>query len=272
MNLLKASAALLFMLTLSRTAPVVLFYDFENGQVPNANSSYPNTTPPAILTESNGNHFLRMTAVPQDCGPTFATTCPRTREELLMGHAPETSNITTTYSFSLRIPSSNPSGQYNVLAQLFQGIGVPRVSGKTIWLGSQNGRIFVRNDLNQQTLDVGPIQYDKWVDYSLAVYMSTDASLGLVDVSVDGQHVGRLTGYATLKDSQYVTDLFLNVIDYLGVFGVVDFDNVQIKHGRNSTDSYLKRPAIINNQGRERKAHPQRQPLKSATAVRNVIE
>src|SRR5262249_1751253 len=120
---------------------IALSYDFENGQVPNNGySSYTNTVPPTILTESNGNHFLRMTAVPQDCGPIFATTCPRTREELLIGHAAETSNITTTYSFSLRIPSSNPSGQYNLLAQLFQGLNVPSVSGNTIWLGSKNGR------------------------------------------------------------------------------------------------------------------------------------
>ena len=148
-----------------------------------------------------------------------------------MGHAPETTNVTVTYSFSLRIPSSNPFlavTQYNLLAQLFQGINVPSVSGKTIWLGSQNGRIFVRNDLNQQTLDVGPIQYDRWVNYSLAVYLSTDPSSGLVDVYVDGQRVGSLTGYATLKDSQYVTDLFLNVIDFNGVLGTADFDNVQI--------------------------------------------
>src|SRR5262249_10961297 len=134
-----------------------LSYDFENGQIPNANSNSLQTSaiPPTILTEPGGNHFLRMTASPQDCGPNFATTCPGTRAELLMGHAPETSNVTITYSLSLRIPSSNPSGQYNLLAQLFQGLGVPSVSGKTIWLGSQNGRIFVRNDLNQQTLDVG---------------------------------------------------------------------------------------------------------------------
>ena len=52
-----------------------------------------------------------------------------------------------------------------------------------------------------------------------------------MDVYVDGQHVGSLSGYATLKDSRYVTDLFLNVVDFNGVFGVADFDNVQISTG-----------------------------------------
>src|SRR5215468_982521 len=94
---LKLSAGLLCMLALSATARShALFNDFENGQVPHDVRQFPNENmrsrnniPPTIVTESNGNHFLRMTAVPQDCGPIFATACPRTRAEIMKGNAPE---------------------------------------------------------------------------------------------------------------------------------------------------------------------------------------
>jgi hypothetical protein len=178
-----------------------------------------------------------MTAVPEDCGPNYFTSCPRTRAELLMGHAPDMVNQTVAYSFSMRIPSSNPTGQSNLLVQLFQGYGFDPNGGKTVWIGSQNGRLFVQREnwqepgSGQVRLDLGPISYDTWVNYSLVVYLSGDPTLGRVDVYIDGRLSGTITGHSTVLSTTQVTDMFLNVIDFNGVKGIADYDNVQISTG-----------------------------------------
>jgi hypothetical protein len=211
-------------------AAAAVAYDFEDGVVPNPDSLMPNKVPATILAEPGGNRFLRMTATPEDCGPRFNTTCPWTRAELWIGGAPVTVNQTVTYSFSIRIPAAdNPSGQDNVLWQLFQGYRIDPNGGRTIWLGVRDGRVYVGNDAGgmARRMDVGPLQYDVWVKYSVVVHLSDDPS-GRVDVYADGQHIGSLVGQPTVLFGAYVSDMFLNVVDFGGVRGTADFDDVRI--------------------------------------------
>ena len=205
-------------------------YNFEDGQIPNSNRLSSNLIPATVLTESNGNHFLRMTASPEDCGPSFGTTCPRTRAELWIGFAPGTADQMVTYNFSMRIPSSNSGGRNNLLMQLFQGLADIVNSGKTIWIGSQNGRLFLENDLTHTTADLGVISYDQWMNFSLVVYLTTNPSQGRADAYRNGALPGSIVGEATEKIAD-ITNMYLDVIDFGGVLGIADFDNVQISTG-----------------------------------------
>jgi hypothetical protein len=209
-------------------------FDLENGRVPNGgifdpngDGVYPNLVPAMVLTESNGNHFLRMTASPSDCGLSFATTCPRTRAEIWIGSTPGSDNQSATFSFAMRIPRSNPNGHNNLLFQLFQGLGDPINSGRTIWIGSQNGRLFLENGLTHTTADLGSINYDQWVKFSVGVYLTTNAPQGRADAYINGALAGSIVGEATEKIAG-ITNMYLNVIDFGGVLGIADFDNLQI--------------------------------------------
>lgn len=119
--------------------------------------------------------------------------------------------------------------------QLFQGYRTTNAGGRTIWIGSSSGKVGVENQVGSnggwQRVHLGSIQYDRWVDFSLVVYLSTDPSSGRVDVYMDGQLIGSMTGQATVNFTQYVTDMFINVVDFNGVVGTADFDNLQISTG-----------------------------------------
>src|SRR5204862_5405184 len=200
-------------------------FDLENGQVPNGGKFdpdgggvYPNLVRATVLTESNGNHFLRMTARPSDCGPSFRTTCPETRAEIWIGSTQGSGNQSATFSFAMRIPSSNPGGQNNLLFQLFQGLRDPINSGRTIWIGSQNGRLFLENGLTHTTADLGSINYDQWVKFSLVVYLTTNASQGRADAHINGAPAGSIVGEGTEKIAG-ITNMYLNVVDSGGVSG-----------------------------------------------------
>ena len=189
-------------------------YNFEDGQIPNSNRLSSNLIPATVLTESNGNHFLRI----------------RTRAELWIGFAPGTADQMVTYNFSMRIPSSNSGGRNNLLMQLFQGLADIVNSGKTIWIGSQNGRLFLENDLTHTTADLGVISYDQWMNFSLVVYLTTNPSQGRADAYRNGALPGSIVGEATEKIAD-ITNMYLDVIDFGGVLGIADFDNVQISTG-----------------------------------------
>jgi len=223
-------------------ATVYVSVDFEDGQIHNQDPpGYPNIVPPVVLTES-GNHFLRLTASPQDCGPAFATTCPRTRSNVSMGHAATAkSGLTVTYAWQMRIPrATNPNGQNNLLFQLAQDTtaGFTWIGGKTAWIGSLNGRLFLRNDQTQTSRDLGPIPYDQWVSYSLAVFLTDNPALGRIDLTMNGAAVASIVGEATVipagvfgntkSGADEWTQMHLQLVDFIGVFGTVDYDNVQI--------------------------------------------
>jgi len=191
-----------------------------------------NSTPTDILVDPDQNRFLRMTVSSSDCGQEYNTTCPWNRAELLVGPGSNTHNETVIYSFLMRIPRSNAAGNH-LLVQAYQGYRITFDYGRTFWLGTRNGGVFVQNDLgeNRQRINLGPIEYDRWVNYALAVYLTTDPSLGRIDVYRDDQFIGSITGQATEKTSQYASDLFFNVVDFNGSPGTADFDNVQISTG-----------------------------------------
>jgi len=48
---------------------------------------------------------------------------------------------------------------------------------------------------------------------------------------MDGNLVGSITGQATVLFTQYLTDMFLNIVDFNGAAGTADFDNLQISTG-----------------------------------------
>lgn len=100
-------------------AVVIDSYDFEDGRIPTGDSIGGNAkVPPTILTESNGNHFLRMTASPEDCGgQIFGTACPTARSGIQFGSFDRTAYNPLTFSFSYRLRS--PIGG-NLIAQFYQ--------------------------------------------------------------------------------------------------------------------------------------------------------
>ena len=208
-----------------------MYYDFEDGQIPFADTLMPNSTPTIIRVDPDGNHFLTMTVSPSDCGPSYNTSCPWNRAELFAGAGPNTDNQIVTYSFSMRIPSFNPAANH-LLVQVFQGYRITLNYGRTFWLGTSSGGVFVQNDVGgKKRVNLGSIQYDTWVNYKLVVYLSTDANLGRIDVFKDAELMGSITGQATEKTSQYTSDLFFNVVSFDGSPGTVDFDNAQISTG-----------------------------------------
>ena len=117
----------------------------------------------------------------------------------------------------------------NSVEDRLQGYRITWDGGKTVWLGTKNGNVFIVNEAGGlQVLELGPIQYDKWVDYCWVVQLSTDPSSGRVEVFMDGDYIGSIIGQATALFEQYRTDMFVNVVDFNGVAGTADFDNLQI--------------------------------------------
>src|SRR5262245_43753846 len=85
------------------TTSTLLYHDFENGEIPFAETLVPNSTPTVIRADPDQNQFLRMTVSPSDCGASYNTDCPKNRAELFAGAGP-THNQIATYSFAMRIP------------------------------------------------------------------------------------------------------------------------------------------------------------------------
>lgn len=129
-----------------------VFVNFENGIIPVPQESWPDVAstaavPRAILTES-GNHFLRLVASPTDCGPLFATTCPRTRALVGPGWSTVTSGQTITYAWRMRLPggAANPAGTNGMVMQLFQdGTAACPTCARTIWIGNKSGHLWLVN-------------------------------------------------------------------------------------------------------------------------------
>jgi hypothetical protein len=231
-------------------AATILSIDFEDGQIHNADPpGYPNLVPPAVLVES-GNHFLRLTASPSDCGPDFATTCPRTRANVSMGHSSVKSGSRVTYSWSMRIPrATNPDGQNNMWFQLAQDSTPTFTGGRLAWIGTQNGRLFIENTAPRQhdtsgpwtRRDLKPIPYDQWVNYSLSVFLTDVAALGRIELSMNGALVASIVGENTVfkvghfgntnSGANEYTQMHLQIVDFVGVFGTADYDNVHIITG-----------------------------------------
>jgi len=139
----------------------------------------------------------------------------------------------------MRIPrGTNPNGQNNLLFQLAQTTTPEFTGGKTAWIGSVNGRLFLENDITRTRIDLGPIPYDQWVNYTLQVFLTDNASLGTIDLSMNGVSVASIHGEITvipigmfsntISGATQSTEFHIQIVDFIGVFGTADYDNVQI--------------------------------------------
>jgi hypothetical protein len=213
---------------------VWVLLDYEDGLVHNAQPpGYPNRVPPTVRSEA-GNRFLTLTASPSDCGPAFATTCPRIRTNVAVGHAPQTTNTTVRYQWRMRIPwANNPAGQDNMWMQLFQDADWEWVGGRTVWIGGAGGHLFLRNQHTAlgrtfTQVDLGPIPYDQWVEYSLYVFLTVDPSRGHITLYMDGVEVGSIVGEWTQLIASKVTEMNLQIVDFYGTTGTADYDDVSV--------------------------------------------
>ena len=208
--------------------------------MPPDNSGLTWAVPATILTESNGNRYLRLTASPSDCGPAFATGCPTARAEQLIARVDRNvyNPITFSYSYRLRSPITG-----NVVTQLYQSDHIS--TGGWVVNNYADGPagvtgVEVKNPTATYTC-VGiqcstsapgefidwPIQYDKWITISLVVYF--DLTQGTVDVTIDGQYKGTLRG-KTILTPQMTADTFI-YIDVYGSPATIDFDNIVVSPG-----------------------------------------
>jgi hypothetical protein len=151
-----------------------------------------------------------------------------------------------TYSFSVRVGDDGPSGP-SVLWQLFQyGDGVASQgygakndgTGPTVWLiKNKDGALVIGNYYNgendYQDLNLSQLPTNRFVDISVRVTWSLNPSRGRVDVYIDGQPAGSLSGAPTLLSSISKQSVNMHIGTYGGnryvSVGVVDFDNIKIE-------------------------------------------
>jgi hypothetical protein len=70
-----------------------------------------------------------------------------------------------------------------------------------------------------------------WRDYSFVVYLSDSPSLGRVAIYVNNKLVKTIAGLATVKYVNAPTYFYLNVVDFGGLFGTADYDDLRICAG-----------------------------------------
>ncbi|MBI2023056.1 heparin lyase I family protein, partial [Candidatus Giovannonibacteria bacterium] len=208
----------------SASADIIASYDFEDGRVPDFGGwdslAWNTKVPAAVLTDPNGNHFLRMTTSPEDTVPDGTY-----RSELLVGFHDYTisGGGTATYNFSVRVPSFNPPSA--IMFQLFFWPG-----GWTVAAQVSKGEGLFGVEARQATPAniVTPFIYDQWSNFSLTVHFDVDPALGWVDVTHNGQYLGRITGRTLPLTGITKVQAFLDVY---GSVGTMDFDNVEITLG-----------------------------------------
>jgi hypothetical protein len=207
-------------LTHRATEEIIVSYRFEDGRMPPP-MPYPNKIRAAILTDPDGNHFLRIIGSPEDTGPRFNTTPPTVRNEVLAYQLDLAAKPRVTFSWSMRRPSNVPYPETDaILMQWFQNYG-----GPAIWMRVGDFQKRVGTVDNWQSVKNNPpIPYDKWVNFSLDVYWTTDPDRGRAAVYMDGKHLGSMTGATAINSG--TMDLYLNIY---GGPGTVDFDNIEIR-------------------------------------------
>ncbi|MBI2023376.1 hypothetical protein HYT01_02310, partial [Candidatus Giovannonibacteria bacterium] len=218
---------------------IIASYDFEDGRVPDPGGvGFQTQIPAAILTDPDGNHFLRMTASPSDAGinggPPFYTFGNTVRSELDVGVFDWWTYNPVTVSFSMRILSATPPfSDGTMLAQFFQ------YGNNSGWVaalaGGPNFMAFTAKDGDQYelrpSLDAVNLPPDQWVNVSMTVFFSANVGGGQISVSVNGQNVGSFSA-RTLKNTN---DPMHFILDFYGdpvfPYGTVDFDNIVLSSG-----------------------------------------
>ena len=241
------SSGLTFYQSQAQTGNVFASHHFEDGILPNHWldwSAFKVKVPAAIHTDPDGNHFLRITATPNDITDTGGASSIRVRSQTTVGGDSYKDGDSRTYSFSMRLDRNNAPVTNSVLMQLFQydstgalsPYGVPDATGPTVWIAGGTDGIRIRNyydyEKRIQQLDLGKIAADRWVNIAVSVVWSLDPAKGRIDVWIDGKLAGRLQGAPTILSpiSTFASDMHIGTYGDGGV-GVVDFDNIEIRMG-----------------------------------------
>ena len=120
-NLVVFSLLLICICSQEAPAQIIAFSDFEDGVIPGLSDYWAQflNVRPAVLTESDGNDFLRLTVTPSDSGPNYATDPGIVRAELAMGVIDWSVHNPITISYAFRINSDSPPPDM-MLGQLYQ--------------------------------------------------------------------------------------------------------------------------------------------------------
>jgi hypothetical protein len=237
------------------TGTITAFYDMENGQMPGDPTccAYKKTVPPQLLTDSNGNHFMRMTATVADVTPTgspgSATYDPNTvRVEILVASVPWNGSNENdpardqTFSFDVRFGANTPSE--TTFSQLYQWdccnpnpvYGDRDGSGPTVRpYRRANGTFELENNYNYETerqvLKNLPMAFNRWVHLVISVHWTLDPSRGKVELFIDGKSIGVLSGHETILAPTSTNHVEFRVGIYGDGIGEVDFDNIGVRQG-----------------------------------------
>jgi hypothetical protein len=228
--------------------------DFEQGMPPlsTAWSAFKATVPARVDTDRDGNKFIRITATPAEGG---AGGYPgRVRSQASLGQTSAAEGETVIYDFSLRLGNDAPESA--ILWQLFSyGTGEQRGyatpgdgTDPTVWLFKErDGTYTVANLYNEATqrqiLEIGALPSNEFVNITISVHWSLDPAKGRVDVWVNGNPAGSLTGKPTIISPLTRPKAEMHIGTYGGnnyeAVGSVDFDDVMVVKGTAGGDCSL---------------------------------
>lgn len=221
-------------------------WDFESAAFPHPQST-PTQFPAVVLLEGSPHfHYGRLTALPSDCGPSYFTSCPTTRAEGLFNEITVADGTTMTFLVDLRLPSSGTGGSNTGTHTLMVGqLFANTAGGRSVWLGvNTSNHWYIANEMQPcsnpgcaaidplfgdstliQMIDLGAVVYDQWESFSIVVLISTTTA-GTVQISKNGTDMGTMTQQATALSVSVAQQVWINVLDPGGNFGIVDFDNL----------------------------------------------
>jgi hypothetical protein len=225
--------------------------DFEQGMPPlsTAWSAFKATVPARIETDRDGNKFIRITATAAEGG---AGGFPgRVRSQASLGQTSAAEGETVIYDFSLRLGNDAPESA--VLWQLFSYGGGEQLgyatpgdgTDPTVWLYKRSdGTFTVSNFYNEATqkqiLEIGTLPSHEFVNITISVHWSLDPATGRVDVWVNGNPAGSLTGKPTIISPLTRPKAEMHIGTYGGnnyeAVGSVDFDDVVVVKGTAGRD------------------------------------
>lgn len=221
-------------------------FDFEEGmpRLSTAWSAFKATVPAMIGTDSDGNSFMRITATPAEGG---AGGYPgRVRSQASLGQTSAAEGETVIYDFAVRLGNNAPESA--ILWQLFSygsgkqlGYSTPGDgTDPTVWLYKQkDGTFTISNFYNEatqkQSLNIGTLPTNEFVNITVGVHWSLDPSRGRVDVWVNGDPAGSLTGRPTIISPLTKPKAEMHIGTYGGnnyeAVGSVDFDDIVVVRG-----------------------------------------
>jgi hypothetical protein len=222
---------------------VLQSFDFEQGMPPlsTAWSAFKATVPARIATDPDGNRFIRITATAAEGGA--GGYAGRVRSQASLGKTSAAEGETVIYDFSLRLGDDAPES--GVLWQLFSYGGGKQLgyatpgdgTDPTVWLYKRpDGTFTVSNFYDEATqkqiLNIGTLPTNEFVKITVGVHWSLDPAKGRVDVWVNGDPAGSLTGRPTIISPLTKPNAEMHIGTYGGndyeAVGAVDFDDVVV--------------------------------------------